>query len=96
MFKGYLTLADKCPSCGLSYDFADSADGPAVFVSFFVGLIVVGLALAVELNYQPPIWLHMLLWLPLIIVLGLALLRPVKGLLIAAQYVHKAREGELD
>ncbi len=96
MFKGFLDLPESCQVCDLSYDFVDSADGPAVFVSFIVGFIVVGLALVVELSFMPPIWLHMMLWLPLVVILGLGLLRPLKGLLIALQYVNNAREGELD
>jgi len=95
MFKGYLGLVDNCPSCGLSYDFVDSADGPAVFASFIVGFIVVGLALVVELTYEPPLWVHAVLWLPLIIILSLGTLRPLKSLLIVAQYIHKAREGKV-
>lgn len=80
----------------MSFDFVDSADGPAVFVIFIVGFVVVGLALIVELAYMPPIWLHMLLWVPLVIVLALGFLRPLKGLMIALQYVNNAREGEID
>lgn len=95
MFKGYLSLRDKCQACGLDFSFADSADGPAVFVSFIVGFIVVGLALIVELSYMPPFWVHIVLWLPLIVILGLACLRPLKGMMIALQFAHKAREGEI-
>ena len=45
MFSGYLTLAPRCNSCGLDYSFADSGDGPAVFVILVTGFIVVGAAL---------------------------------------------------
>jgi len=57
---------------------------------------VVALALIVEFAYQPPFWLHALLWGPLILVVTLAPLRMIKGLLIALQYHHKAAEGRLD
>jgi uncharacterized protein (DUF983 family) len=46
--------------------------------------------------YQPPYWLHALLWLPLILIVTLAPLRLLKGLLIALQYHHKAAEGRLE
>ena len=39
LFKGYLTLRTECPECGLSYGFADPADGPAFFVMTAVGLV---------------------------------------------------------
>ena len=90
---GFLDLRPRCEACGLDYSFADSGDGPAVFVIFFAGLIVVGSALVVEVLYQPPFWLHALLWGPLILATTLLPLRPIKGLMIALQYHHKAAEG---
>ena len=95
MFSGYLTLAPRCNSCGLDYSFADSGDGPAVFVILVAGFIVVGAALVVEMAYAPPYWLHAALWGPLAILLPLLLLRSFKGVLIALQYKHKAQEGRL-
>jgi len=96
LFRGFLTLRDRCEACGLDYSFADAGDGPAVFVMFFAGFVVVGAALIVEFLYQPPFWLHALLWGPLILITTLGPLRPMKGLLIALQYHHKAEEGRLD
>ena len=93
LFAGFLSLRPKCESCGLDYRFADSGDGPAVFVIFGAGFIVVFAALVVEVLYRPPYWLHAALWLPLILLTTLAPLRAVKGLLIALQYHHKAEEG---
>jgi uncharacterized protein (DUF983 family) len=95
LFTGFLTLAPKCEHCGLDYSFADAADGPAFFVMFISGFIVVASALAVEVTYQPPYWLHAVLWLPLILITTLLPLRPAKGLMIALQYHHKAAEGRL-
>ncbi|WP_293808969.1 DUF983 domain-containing protein [uncultured Bosea sp.] len=93
LFDGFLKLKPRCNACGLDYKFADSADGPAVFIMLIAGFVVLGAALYVEIAYEPPIWLHMLLWLPLAIVLCLGLLRPMKGLAVALQYAHKAEEG---
>ena len=95
-YAGLLGLRPRCESCGLDFSFADSGDGPAVFVMFIAGFIVVGLALMVEFAYQPPFWLHAVLWVPLILVVTLAPLRLLKGLLIALQYHHDAAEGRLD
>jgi uncharacterized protein (DUF983 family) len=93
MFSGFLTVVKQCRVCDLDYDFVDSGDGPAVFIMMFVGFIVVGGALGVEVAYQPPYWLHAILWLPLATLLPLALLRPAKGLLIALQYTSGAAPG---
>jgi uncharacterized protein (DUF983 family) len=96
LLEGFLKLRPACEACGLDYGFADSGDGPAVFVILFAGFVVVFAALLVEVMYQPPYWLHALLWGPLILLTTLAPLRPVKGLMIALQYHHKAAEGRPD
>jgi uncharacterized protein (DUF983 family) len=93
LFEGFLTLRPRCESCDLDFSFVDSADGPAFFVMFFSGFIVAGSALAVEILYAPPYWVHALLWGPLILITAVLPLRPVKGLLIALQYHNKAEEG---
>ena len=61
-----------------------------------IGFLVVGLALWLEVNYGPPLWLHLLLWIPLTVVLSLVALRLIKGVLITLQYRNKAAEGRLD
>lgn len=88
LFVGLLTVRAACPVCGLDLSAQDAGDGPAVFVIFFLGLIVVGLAAWVELKYEPPIWVHMLLWTPLIVGGAILMLRPLKAGLIALQYRH--------
>ena len=93
LFQGFLALRPRCEHCGLDFSFVDSADGPAVFVIFISGFIVAGSALAVEMLYAPPYWVHAVLWGPLILITTLGPLRPMKGLLIALQYHHKAAEG---
>jgi uncharacterized protein (DUF983 family) len=94
LFRGFLDLRPRCEACGLDYDFADSGDGPAVFVILIAGFVVVGAALIVEFKYEPPFWVHALLWLPLILATTLLPLQPMKGLMIALQYHHKASEGQ--
>ncbi|MEO1199426.1 MAG: DUF983 domain-containing protein [Pseudomonadota bacterium] len=96
IFKGYLSLNETCPVCGLDLTFADAADGPAIFVMMIVGFVVVGLVLIIEVLYVPPIWLHLAYSVPLLLALSLGLLRPLKGVLIALQYHHDAAEGRLD
>ena len=96
LFQGFLSLAPRCGICGLDYSFADAGDGPAVFVILVIGFVVVGLALWMEVTLAPPLWVHFMLWVPLILVLGLTALRLIKGVLIALQYRNKAAEGRLD
>jgi uncharacterized protein (DUF983 family) len=92
LFQGFLKVPAACPVCGLDYGTFDPGDGPAVFVILIVGFIVVGLALWTEVRYEPPYWVHLALWLPLVVVLSLGLLRPFKATLIALQYRNKAVE----
>ena len=95
LFQGFLTLRPRCDHCGLDYGFADAGDGPAVFVILLGGALVVFAALITEVAYQPPYWVHAVLWVPLILLVTLAPLRPIKGLMIAVQYHHRAQEGRL-
>ena len=96
LFSGFLKVAPRCAACGLDYGFEDSGDGPVVLVLLIVGFIVLAIALWAEVSLSPPLWLHFLLWVPLATVLGLALTRILKGILIALQYRSKARPGEID
>ena len=95
-FQGFLNLRPRCDNCGLDYAFADAGDGPAVFIILIAGFIVVGCALIVEFKYEPPLWLHAVLWLPLILATTLLPLRSMKGLMVALQYHHRAAEGRAD
>jgi uncharacterized protein (DUF983 family) len=95
LFSGFLTMRPRCDKCGLDYSFADAGDGPAIFVILIGGFIVVFAALITEVLYQPPFWLHAVLWLPLILLVTLLPLRLLKGLLIDLQYHHKAQEGRM-
>ncbi len=92
LFAGFLQLAKGCDHCHLDYDFADSADAPAVMVILLAGFVTVFGALIVEVTYQPPYWVHAVLWIPLAILLPLAILRPLKGGMVGLQYKNKAKE----
>ena len=96
MFAGFLSLRPRCEACQLDYTFIDTGDGPAVFIIMLAGAIVVACALIVEVKYQPPFWLHAVLWLPLILVTTLLPLRAMKSLLIALQFHHKAAPGRVE
>lgn len=95
LFDGFLRLRSACAHCGADFSKADTGDGPAVFVILIVGFLVVPAALAVELAFQPPYWLHAVLWLPLATILCLAGLRLTKGVLFTLQWAHKAEEGRV-
>lgn len=95
LFSGYLNVAPRCARCGLDYSSFDPGDGPAVFVILIVGFLVAGGALIVEVTFQPPYWVHAVIWLPTILILALGLLRLVKSTLLVLQYKHRAGEARL-
>ena len=96
LFKGFVDIHEKCSNCGQSFAFADAGDGPAVFVILFAGFLMIGLMFWVETAYAPPVWLHLVVFLPLTAIVCLGMLRPLKGLLIGLQYKNKAELGRLE
>lgn len=88
LFEGLLKVAPRCAECGLDLSAQDSGDGPATLVVLVMGAIVVTLAVIVEVKFAPPLWVHALLWTPVIVIGSLAMLRPLKAWMIAQQYRH--------
>jgi uncharacterized protein (DUF983 family) len=96
LFSGYLEQAKACSVCGLDFSNMRADDGPAAFAVLIVGFIVGGGGLFLEVNYQPPYWVHAIIWVPAILILSLAVLRPLKAWLIVMQYRNDAGEGRLE
>jgi len=90
LFSGYLEVAQECSACGLDLRAHDSGDGPAVFLIFLLGAVGVGGAIWVETAFEPPYWLHLVLWPVVILGLALALLRPLKAKFIEIQYRRRS------
>lgn len=96
LFEGFLKVAPRCEACGYDLAKADSGDGPAVFVIMVAGFLVAFAALFTEFTVHPPIWVHLMLWLPLTLIVCVGLLRPFKGAMLAAQFMNKASEARND
>jgi uncharacterized protein (DUF983 family) len=94
VYKTYLGFAPKCGACGVSFERADAGDGPAFFVMFLVGILITPPVLIVQVLFDPPAWVHLLIWAPVIILVSLALLRPLKSLLFALQWKNQAEEAQ--
>ncbi len=88
LYDGLLSVRDRCDICGADLSAHEKGDGPAIFVILLVGFIVTTLAGIVEVTWEPPYWVHIALWLPLIVGLSLWLLRVMKAWIIAMQYRH--------
>ena len=96
LFDGYLRVSARCEACGFDLARADSGDGPAVFVILIAGFAVAFAALFAEIAYHPPVWVHLIVWLPLTLILCLVLVRPLKGVMLAAQFMNQASEARRD
>jgi len=96
LFSGFLKVSPRCTTCGFDLAKSDSGDGPAVFVIFIAGFIAAFGILFTEIAIRPPIWVEGVIWLPIAVLLCVGLLRPFKGLMIAAQFANKASEAGRD
>ena len=84
-----LILKDRCGVCGLNLAGNDSADGPAVFLIFVLGFLLVPLALIFDALFEPPLWVHAVLWLFVALVLTVGMLKTIKAYIIALQFKHR-------
>ena len=96
LFAGPTKFADRCSSCGLDYTQFNVGDGPAAFLTLVLGALITAFALTVEITVKPPMWLHMLLWIPLTAILVLYGLRMGKAALLIQEHRKKAAEGQIE
>jgi uncharacterized protein (DUF983 family) len=94
LFSGWVRFADRCRACGLDFSTFNVGDGPAAFLIFIVGTIVVVGALVVDGAFSPPWWVH-LIWVPIATALTIGGLRVSKAWLLAQEYKHRPREGRI-
>jgi len=92
LFKNLLETRPACLFCGLDFTQVDTGDGAAAGVIMVLGAFVVGMAFWVEFRFNPPLWVHVILWPFVTIPLAILLMRPAKAALIAQQYRHRASE----
>lgn len=94
LWSGFLAVRPRCEVCGLDLARHDSGDGPAVFLIFILGFLVVPIVLWVEMTWRPALWIHAVLALVLVLGGALALLRPAKAYVLALQYRHRSEDFE--
>ena len=94
LFAGLVRFAPQCRSCSLDYDSFNVGDGPAAFLILVVGALVTVGALVLDAAAQPPWWVH-LVWIPVAAALTIGGLRVGKAWLLAQEYRHHAREGQI-
>lgn len=95
LYGGVLAFAPRCPACGLDFGAFNVGDGPAAFLTTIIGTIVTIAAVVVALVWNPPWWVHVLLWLPITLAAVMGSLRITKGMLLALEYRNAARQGRI-
>ena len=93
LFTGFLKVVDRCAACGFDFTRLNTGDGAAIFIMQIAGGIVVFGALFVIIAFDPPIWLLLLVTLPLVATLSIGLMRPGKGVMIALQVRNRTGAG---
>jgi uncharacterized protein (DUF983 family) len=86
LFGHFLKVADRCDKCGEEFHHHRADDFPAYLVIIVVGHAIVPAILAVEVAYSPPVWLQLIVWLPLTLFSALFLLQPTKGAIVGLQW----------
>ena len=90
IFEKWSDLAPRetCPECGLNLSKHDNGDGPAVFLVFVLGLVIVPIALFADAMFTIPLWVHGIVWMALTLLLCVVSLRPLKAYIMGIQYRH--------
>ena len=89
LYTSYLKVADACPKCGEELHHQRADDAPAYFTMFIIGHIVVGAVMTVESRFAPELWVHALIWPPILLGMSLFLLPRIKGVLIGLQWAKR-------
>jgi uncharacterized protein (DUF983 family) len=92
MFQSWLKVADVCDVCRLDFRFAAPDDGPAFFSLCIVAFPLAFFIVWLQVAFDPPWWVHLFTSLPVMVLGTLLPLRPIKGWLVASQYVNRAQE----
>jgi uncharacterized protein (DUF983 family) len=93
LFDGPIQFRATCDSCGLDYGRYNVGDGPAAFLTLIIGALLVAAALGLDAAVQPPLWVHVVLWVPLTAGAVVYGLRVAKGALLASEHQRQAAEG---
>jgi uncharacterized protein (DUF983 family) len=89
LFNGYLSTNDACPECSAELHHHRADDAPPYLTILSTGHIVVPMIISTEVAYAPPVWVHMSLWLPLVLGVSLFLLPRFKGAIVGIQWALK-------
>jgi uncharacterized protein (DUF983 family) len=93
LFEGAARFRDRCPACGLDTGRYNVGDGPAAFLTMIIGALLIVAALLLDFALNPPLWVHVILWVPLTVAAVIYGLRLAKAALLASEHQRQAAEG---
>ena len=96
VFRAYLKVRDECAECGQELHHHEADDAPPYFTIFISGHIIIPLMILMERLWAPALWIHMAIWLPVTVIMCLAMLPPVKGSLVGLQWAFRMHGFEAD
>lgn len=88
LYGKYLKVEHQCGSCGQELHHHRADDAPPYVTMFITGHVIIAGVMIVERNYAIDPWMHGLIWLPLLLVMSLVLLPPIKGAFVAIQWAN--------
>ena len=94
LFRGAIRFADRCRACGLDYTRFNVGDGPAAFLTLILGALVSIGAVLIQVAFDPPLWLQLLIWVPITAAGVVGSLRLAKAALLTIEYRQRARDGD--
>jgi uncharacterized protein (DUF983 family) len=94
LFTGILTIREKCTVCDFDFGRLNADDGAAFFIIVLYSAIILPLAAWFQFALDPPIWVHLVIWLPIIVFGAILLMRPFKAWLLAQQFKHNVDDAD--
>jgi uncharacterized protein (DUF983 family) len=94
LYTGLLKIRDRCEACDFDYGRLNADDGPAFFIIVLYSATILPLAAWFQFAAEPPVWVHLVVWLPIIVVGAIILMRHFKAWLVAQQYKHNVDDSD--
>lgn len=89
-----LDIVEACDVCNLPLARNDSGDGPAVFMVFILGFLLVPAALVFDAVFAPALWVHAVLWTAVALGICVFTLQPIKAYVVALQFKYRPQSWE--
>lgn len=83
LFGRFLKPVAQCDSCGRDWTLQRADDFPAYLAIFIVGHLLIPIVVEANLMWDLPMFGQMILWPAAAAIFALALIQPMKGLVIA-------------